>query len=332
MEKNDTETEKSQDDESIESFDDSTSNITTTTEDSSYIKKKKFKISEYPTFNGQNNKWYAFKDDFEATAMSQGYDHVLARKYKNSGKNRKKDAKLIFSALKKACSGGSAHIRVKKYSKTLNGNQAWKALCNFYKNVDSKEQRITDLTTELSGLSLDYKSPGGFKKYMERFEVLTLRLEENGAPMTDLQKKTHFLCGITDRDYESSITICRTDPDRNYDRTILLLHAEAKRLGKLHEKQRATQINQNYKQGNEKLNGSENETKTKPLPPEVWAQLDQNQRQQWARGRENKQPDPKFNESEQYQKDKHINNSKNEADKDDPNKNNGNKNNTCKKS
>ena len=143
---------------------------------------------------------------------------------------------------------------------------------------------------------------------MVQFELIVVRLDEiEGGELTDMQKKTQFLTGIHDRDFTPIITICRNDPTKGYDSTVIAIHAEAKRLGKLSKERsnnnsnNANNIqNTNYKQNNQN-EGNTQET-TKPLPPEVWAKLDSNQKKQWARGRKKEEINDKYENSSQYSK------------------------------
>ena len=220
--------------------------------------------------------------------------------------SNKKYSRYIYAALKKACSNGTASTKVKTSTKSQNGHKVWNRLCKFYEGIDTVEQQVTDITDALTSLKLEYNSGGGFSKYLQRFEKLNLRLAEMNHGLSDLQKKTFFINGIKDRDYNPTIAICRDDPKKSYDRCVNTLHAEARRLNKLSENRKQRRGNMKSRKGKGKNQHKDNESRrrsnnanisnsnnssdrqgaAKPLSNKIWHELGPKQKAQWLKGRE----------------------------------------------
>ena len=60
-----------------------------------------------------------------------------------------------------------------------------------------------------------------------------MALGDAGHPMDDVMLKTYFLSNITDNEYKSIITLCRSNDAMGYEETVHALRSEAKSLGKL---------------------------------------------------------------------------------------------------
>ncbi len=218
------------------------------------------KMSDYPLFSGRMEDWYLFKDQFEGTAQGQGLGWVLRDHAKDSDTLDdpvfKANSAFLYSVLKRNCAKGTAAVKVRKFSEDSDGYGAWKNLKEYYESHGSVEQFVADCTTELYKLKLDWNSQAGFERYVSDFETICLRLEETKNPLTEIQKKTRFLAGIQDKDYNEIVTICRHDEKLDFEATVRKVRSEAKAKGKLKNNKPTRQTNN--------TNANANATKTNP--------------------------------------------------------------------
>jgi hypothetical protein len=195
------------------------------------------KMSDYPTFSGKMEDWYQFKDQFEGTAQGQGLGWVLEEHTEKSDTLRddtfKANSAFIYSVLKRNCAKGNAAVKIRKFANEANGYEAWRNLKNYYESHGSIDQYVADCTNEIYKLKLEWNSQAGFERYVSEFETLCLRLEEAKNPLTEIQKKTRFLSGINDKDYNEIIAICHHDDSLDFEATVRKVRSEAKAKGKL---------------------------------------------------------------------------------------------------
>ena len=252
------------------------------------------RMSDYPYFSGKMDDWYEFKDQFEGTAQGQGMGIVL-QDYKDDDpvlddEAFKKHSAFIYSVLKRNCAKGTAAVKVRKFSEDNDGHRAWVAMKQYYESHGSVEQYVADCMTELAKLKLDYNSHMGFEKYVSDFETLCLRLEEAKDPLSDIQKKTRFLAGFNDRDYNEIVTICRHAKDMSFDETVREVRSEAKAKGKLKNNKPTRQANNSRSDGDEKETNRKSKFKKNKdgyLPPELWAKMTPEQRTTYLNGKKN---------------------------------------------
>ena len=137
-----------------------------------------------------------------------------------------------------------ASRKIKAHAKTRDGYSAWLSLKDYFESRGSREQFAVELNTDINALHLEYNTHGGIERYIADFEGIALLLEEAGEGLSALQKKTRFLGGINDRDYESTITICRTNPDIDFEVCTRVLMSMAKAKGKLAKYKETRKANQ----------------------------------------------------------------------------------------
>ena len=182
------------------------------------------RISEYPTFNGKAEAWKSFKDHFEGTADAQGVGTVLEEHLDDTEILEDEEfitkSNFVYSVLKRQCAHGTAASKIRKYATSKDGYFAWQDLLDYYESQGNRETLVAEQLEQLTRLKLDYNSYGGLDQYIADFEEIVIQLEEAQEGLSDLQLKTMFLSGITDKDYRSVISNCRLDRERGYLATV----------------------------------------------------------------------------------------------------------------
>ncbi len=127
---------------------------------------------------------------------------------------------FLFSALMKSCAGGTAASKIRKFIEQQDGQAAWNTLKDYYENEGNQEEYISDLTTQLANLHLEYNSHGGIDKYISDFENIVVKLEEAGEDLGDAFLKTTFIKGIHDKDYMHIKSMCHHEHAKTCSATI----------------------------------------------------------------------------------------------------------------
>jgi len=116
--------------------------------------------------------------------------------------------KVLYNIINKSCAQGDAHPYVKKFDKTSDGYLAWQELMKYYFGKGNTDDYKAQCYTMLSQMKLDYNTPGGIEHYIANFQDIVNDLEEMGAPVKPILKKTFFLNGILDPYYKAMKTVC----------------------------------------------------------------------------------------------------------------------------
>ena len=300
------------------------------------------RITDYPKFNGQMEKWYAFRSEFESVAASHGVGQILVKDTDFEGRKEpdyKAKSAFVYAVLKYACTNGTAQNKVQVFEQDQSGYHAWHCLKEYYENAGSKQRLKAELHRELQGLKLTYNSYGGFDKYVNDFETIVRRLDDIDAKPEDDEMKTKFIDGIQDRDLVPIITFVENNDETNYEDTVKIIRSTAKKLGKIGSQKFVRKANQKgNKNGNGKRsqkgknNRSANKAESndggkggnKPgtvprLPPEVWSKMLQEQRSTYINGLKSRKDDDKKPFDAQYSR------SNNSAEKSDEKPTQGNK-------
>jgi hypothetical protein len=128
---------------------------------------------------------------------------------------------------------------------------------------------------QLLELQLQYNSYGGMEKYTSEFEKYVQELEDI-APLSEMMKKTLFLEGIKDNDYNAKKDVCSL---LTYEKCVQEMRNKAIELKKLSKpkpnrvtihKMKAKRANKNQDEHSD--DDSENE-KGSYFPEEVWKQM-----------------------------------------------------------
>ena len=265
------------------------------------------KLTDYPEFDGKNSSWYTFRQEFEATAaIHQKLELLNVVNAAEHTNKRKEDPmynayvrEVFFILMRKTAKGTALNI-VLHHKESQDGALAWKDLCNYYDQEGDKEIFASRCLNDLMNLKLHYNSHGGMDKYLSDFEVRCRQLEEAGEPLSERQKKTMLLQGITDRDYDATKQICAKE---DYQTVVLTLRHRAAELGKTQNSNNRRNINKastyssrrankvtkgmksRFNRNNEEEDEEEgNEEQREPglfLPSNVWESMSPDNRKMW---------------------------------------------------
>jgi hypothetical protein len=203
----------------------------------------KTSMTEFPEFTGRHQDWKAFKRGVKAIMELHGMGHLLTVKSSsevedhkhtmNIDADYKAKVKQFHSVLSLRLAKGSASTWISKYEDEMDGVLAWRELSKYYSHGGNKEILITNTVNELTALQLRHDSNGGFQKYLANFEDKVRDLAQLDFNIPDPLKKTYFLQGIVDRDYETTKDMCEK---LNYKDTVDTIRSKAIKLGKVDSK------------------------------------------------------------------------------------------------
>ena len=283
------------------------------------------KLTDYPEFDGKNSTWYTFRQEFEATAaihqkqallnVENLVDHLEKRKNDPIYDGHVRD---LYYILMRKTAKGTALTTVLRQKDTQDGALAWKGLRDYYDQEGDKQIYAAKCLSDLINLKLHYNSHGGMDKYISDFEVRCRQLDEAGQPLTETQKKTMLLQGITDRDYDATKQICAKD---DYETVILTLRHRAAELGKAQNSNNRRRVNKassndSARKANKVTKGMKNKFNQKNdesepkkknenepgayLSQATWESMSPENRKLWIKMRKEHQGKEKGNYGKQY--------------------------------
>jgi len=283
---------------------DNQSDISSSTKSKNSSGGMEIKLEDYPEFNGQHTEWYTYRERLEGIADVHGLTEVLCVEDKEEHLKRRSEekeyddnVKMLYSILQAKTASGTALAKVKIYKPTKDGALAWLHMKNYYDQEGNKSLYGAKCLNEILGLRLEKSSQGGFDKYLSDFETLCTKLEEAGQGLKEDQKRTFFLSGIKDEDYDATIQICQ---DVDYGMAILKLRHKSVLLGRQSGPDRRKQNKANRQKEGKKLPGdaslerdsdldnsdTEDVTSGEYLRPEVWEKMSWANKQLWIEGRD----------------------------------------------
>ena len=163
--------------------------------------------------------------------------------------------KKLYRILKKCTSKGAARGKVKRYESEKDGAKAYAYLRSYYDQDGDKDIYAQGILSKLMNLTLEYNSSGGMDSYITKFEMWADELEMAGEPLSEKQKRTFFLHGIKDRDYDSVKDQCDGE---DYQATVLKLRKKAIQLNKAAGTRNSNRRNNNKQNASNKTNNKGN--------------------------------------------------------------------------
>ena len=173
----------------------------------------KLDVKAYPVWNGELGGWAGFNRATTSLAASHKLSRVLISPDKwvepNPGTD---DAELftqqntfMYSVWANRITGGNASTTVKQFEIAKDGRNSYLAIKSWYESEANLQTVAMTATKNLNNLKLHYQKAGGADAYIKQFREYVLDLETCDQPLTETQKKTYLLNGITDRDYVNTV-------------------------------------------------------------------------------------------------------------------------------
>src|SRR5512146_2257477 len=217
----------------------------------------KTSMTEFPEFTGRHQDWKVFKRGVKAIMELHGMGHLLTVKSSsdvedhvhtlNIDSDYSTKVKQFHSVLSLRLAKGSASTWISKYEDDMDGVLAWRDLSKYYSHGGNKEILIANTVNELTSLQLRHDSHGGFQKYLANFEDKIRDLTQLDFDIPDPLKKTYFLNGIVDRDYETTKDMCEK---LNYRDAVDTIRSKAIKLGKVDSKNHSNSNNKTTRYSN----------------------------------------------------------------------------------
>ena len=230
----------------------------------------KTSMTEFPEFTGRHQDWKAFKRGVKAIMELHGLGHLLTIKSDSDVECHKLTMKVdddykvkvkqFHSVLSLRLAKGSASTWISKYEDEMDGVLAWRDLSKYYSHGGNKEILITNIVNELTSLQLRHDSNGGFQKYLVNFEDKIRDLSQLDFDIPDPLKKTYFLNGIVDRDYDTTKDMCEK---LTYKETIDTIRSKAIKLGKVDSKNHSNSNNRSTRSNNRDNNNNSNSSNSR---------------------------------------------------------------------
>jgi hypothetical protein len=173
------------------------------------------KLSDFPIFKGGQTGWNDFKQAFTATALLSPIGPLLfvenLEEHQQKGEsdaNYDMIVRDLYGILANRLAGGLASAKVTKHSDTLDGVKAWKDLLAYWDLCGNQESYGSQKIAELIALEFKGNAHGGIDSYISKFESLCLELARANQHVDDWLKKTFFLKGINDPNFDPIKDLC----------------------------------------------------------------------------------------------------------------------------
>ena len=199
----------------------------------------KLSPNDLPTFNGRVSEWKKYKTSMESYLHLMSMPHLTKLRTKDELRSHdlkrstnpryNEQVKLFWALLQIKTQSGTAAPKVMQHKEHKDGVRAWNHLCNYYDNEGDEKTAYSMAMSKLERNVLVHNCPGGFEKYRTNFEDIMDDLADLGKPLDDDLMHHYFTKGIQDRDYKTTIDICR---NKSYTETVQNLKIKAQELGR----------------------------------------------------------------------------------------------------
>ena len=180
-------------------------------------------IRSYPTFDGKHGEWKAFKQKFEALATIHGFSKIMKKDYIPPVDEKDADYHsytsrnaFLQSILEFSLASGTALSRVRRFSQSKNGREAWLTLKNWFEDMGSQETIAKKALEVITTHKLTSNSHGGAELFLEKFENALQDLESISRPYNVSMAKINFLNNILDDAYVVVKDTLEMDTSKTY--------------------------------------------------------------------------------------------------------------------
>ena len=108
----------------------------------------KLATQQVPSFLGKNSEWKKWQKKTRAALGTTGYIRVLDDRA--FARRHMKANETVFHALQVSVADGTASHLVDRYTTTLDGNQAWNDLTDWYDGDDTTTKTAEEIRTKLA--------------------------------------------------------------------------------------------------------------------------------------------------------------------------------------
>jgi len=165
------------------------------------IIKKQQKITDYPTFSGQQADWRLFERKFIAIANSQNYGHVLDLNITPTPEQEdeyKADLKYIYQAFSVSWSSGLNYNIVNDHKRTQDGRAIYVDALKYFQGGAFTQVELQTAITNLVNNKLSPTTHDGAEGYNSKFNDYIATIERAGVALDNQLVKCLYLAIIND--------------------------------------------------------------------------------------------------------------------------------------
>jgi hypothetical protein len=187
-------------------------------------RKVSVKVTDFPDFNGRVGAYHPWVSKFAATASLAGYssilevddmavhDRMIATDPEYAQMNQE-----VYDILQSKTADGTAATKVTKWKEQKDGARAFDELSKVYDKGGDRKTFASKCLKNLIALEYRWGQAGGVDQYINEFTEILQELD-GLETLSDQLKKTIFLRGIVDKDFDTTKELCK---DLTFDLAVL---------------------------------------------------------------------------------------------------------------